>query len=390
MNPPRPVAEADRILHLDVLRGLAVLGILLVNAPVFAMPLGIIEAPRLSPLPFEGTAVAVWWVTRVLFEHKFITLFAMLFGVSTFLVGGERGDPLRERVIRRRLRWLALFGVLHGAVVWFGDVLLVYAVAGLVLKRCRSWAATRLATVGVMLFLLLTAVLVALSAAAGTDPGGTIAADITQVRSGLAGAQSYSTRTWLEVVLAGLLFYFPLALGLMMIGLALFKTGVLQGRTRTSTYVIMLTCGAAALAVIAASVQAQLGGDLRKAPGMATAPNALLAPVVTLGYVAGVALLLRGRGAALLRPLAAVGRMAFTNYIAQSLIMTTVFYGGRGLGLFGTLNWDQWALIVLAVWVAQLLWSPWWLRRHRMGPLEQLWRRLSYGRDALRESAPAG
>jgi uncharacterized protein len=87
--------------------------------------------------------------------------------------------------------------------------------------------------------------------------------------------------------------------------------------------------------------------------------------------------------------LAPVGRMAFTNYIAQSLIMTTIFYAGRGLGLYGQLDWPQWSAIVVGVWTLQLIWSPLWLSRFTMGPLEWVWRRLSYGRSIpLRRSQP--
>ena len=125
----------------------------------------------------------------------------------------------------------------------------------------------------------------------------------------------------------------------------------------------------------------------------ATPVQLVLAALVTLAYVAAVSLLMRTRGfRAPAAVLGAVGRMAFTNYIAQSLIMTAVFYGGgRGLGLYGRLTWTEWTGIVLAVWAAQLIWSPLWLARFHMGPLEWLWRRLSYRRPLplLRRSGPA-
>lgn len=397
---PAPVGAGERIEHLDVLRGLAVLGILLVNAPAFAMPFEVSDHPLLSPHPFESDAQAAWWTMRVFFQQKFVTLFSMLFGVSIFLVGGERhADSDRGRVLKRRLLWLMAFGVLHGALIWFGDILFVYGLIGLIMMRCRSWAARRLVLWGLSLFLVSTIMMVGAEVAtqfapAGVDTGAGTSASvrerITEVRSGLAGAQLANLKAWLLFALAGPIGFGPMSLGLMMWGLALFKLRVLQGGASTRTYLLMALVGALALAVIGWNAQDQIrDGFPAKTRGWDELPNFTLAAVVTLGYIGTVNLALRG---ALLRPvfraLAPVGRMAFTNYIAQSLIMTTLFYGGRGLGLFGRLDWPEWTAIVAAIWVVQLIWSPLWLSRFNMGPLEWVWRRLSYGRPLpLRRTA---
>jgi uncharacterized protein len=196
-----------------------------------------------------------------------------------------------------------------------------------------------------------------------------LAADtIAGFRSDLAFVQQWNFTVWAYGVRQAWRDFAPLVLGLMMLGLGLFKLGLLQGRSSTGTYQVLVLLGALALAVIGWVAAAQLaaGFPLRTA-GLWGLANFLLALLVTLGYVA--------------LALGAVGRMAFTNYIAQSLIMTAVFYGGgRGLGLFGQLTWVEWTLVVLAVWAVQLAWSPLWLARFRMGPLEWLWRSLSYNR----------
>jgi uncharacterized protein len=396
-DQPAPVSPDARILHLDVLRGLAVLGILLVNAPAFAMPIDVADHPLRSPLPFEAADQSAWWAMSTFFHQKFVTLFSMLFGVSLFLVGGERhADAERERVLRRRLFWLIVFGVVHGAVIWFGDILTLYGLMGLIMLRCRSWPPTRLLLVGAVLVLFTTLLMVGSQIGmdlAGPD-GGPVPADalastvevrasIAEHQSGLGGSQWANLRMWGFLVIAQLIGFGPLTLGLMMWGLALFRLGVLQGRAPTRTYLLMAAAGGAALAVIGWSAQDQLrDGFPASTAGFDDLPNFTLAAVVTLGYIATVNLALRGR---LLRPvflaLAPVGRMAFTNYIAQSLIMTTIFYAGRGFGLFGRLDWAEWSAIVIAVWALQLVWSPLWLSRFTMGPLEWLWRRLSYGRD---------
>jgi uncharacterized protein len=154
-NSPAPVEAGQRIEALDLLRGVAVLGILLVNAPSFAMPPEIGDTPTLSPLPFGPADAALWWIKHVLFEQKFVTLFSMLFGVSVFLVGGpggpDRGARARRAVLWRRILWLAVIGALHGALVWFGDILLLYAMAGLVMIFCRGWGPVRLTLVGLPL-----------------------------------------------------------------------------------------------------------------------------------------------------------------------------------------------------------------------------------------------
>ena len=152
---PQPVAAGARIQTLDVLRGVAVLGILAVNAAAFALPFSAAMAPEQSPFSLSGSSAVALWVTEVFFHQKFVTLFSMLFGVSIFLVGGERWDQARGRLLRRRLMWLALFGVLHGAAFWYGDILLLYAWSGLFVMLMRSMPARRLIQIGAAATLIL-------------------------------------------------------------------------------------------------------------------------------------------------------------------------------------------------------------------------------------------
>jgi uncharacterized protein len=383
-----------RIEALDVLRGLAVLGILVVNAASFAMPPVVAELPDLSPHGFEGSSVAVWWAIETFFRQKFVTLFSLLFGASILLVGGERGSHgPRGVVLLRRLLWLAVFGFLHGALVWHGDILLLYGLAGLVVMLCRSWRPGVLAAIGLALFAVAAARLLEVEFATQSVPElqrsfeagavRTLSAEIAAFRGDSAQLQAALFANWWRATDFTLEFYAPMTLGLMLIGLALFRLGVLTGEAPSSTYWLLMVLGAAALLVIGWNTADQaLGGFPPETRAFDELPNLLLAPVVTLGYVALVCLGLRRgwmRGPA--RLLAPVGRMAFTNYIAQSLIMTAVFYGGgRGLGLFGSLDWAQWSLLALLIWPLQIGWSGWWLSRFRLGPLEWVWRSLSHGR----------
>ena len=162
-----PVQASDRLFSLDVIRGLAVLGILAVNAMTFAWPSEVYSNPSLQP-DFDSAAAAGWQVMHVFFQDKMRTLFSMLFGVSIFLVGDQRFDEARGKLLRSRLFWLAVFGLIHGLAFWFGDILLHYAYCGLIVMLVRSWSARRLILVGGglnLLFALLSA------AAPASKPG---------------------------------------------------------------------------------------------------------------------------------------------------------------------------------------------------------------------------
>jgi uncharacterized protein len=150
--------------------------------------------------------------------------------------------------------------------------------------------------------------------------------------------------------------------------------------------------GAVSLALI--GYQALINWNLRFETvhmlGAGLAANVGLSIFVSIGYASLLILLVKAGAKLLTAPLAAVGQMAFTNYIAQSLIMTTIFYGGRGFGLWGEVDRVTLWVIVLGVWAAQLIWSPLWLSRFSMGPLEWMWRRLSYGKQvSMAKQAPA-
>jgi len=392
--------STDRIANLDVLRGLGVLGILAVNVAAFAQPFSAYAWPALHPFPNEGDSATVWWATHTFFERKFVTLFSMLFGASLFLVGGERRDPQRSPVIRRRLTWLLIFGLIHGTLIWYGDILLLYAVCGLLLLFFRSWKGRTLLTVGALLYYVPTLLgLGAMSIMALAPPEaqaealkgmqasfGTpaqIQAEIAAMQSSFAGAFQQNLDNWIKLQSMSVFGYLLPTLALMMVGMGLLKTGVFSGRAPVLLYVVMALAGAGALYAIGlqARMNMEAGFPLLAMIGPGSAANALLAPVATLGYVALVALLLKaGALGKLLSPLKAVGRMAFTNYIAQSVILTSIFWGGRGFGLFGELDRPQLAMIVAAVWMFQIVVSNLWLARFSQGPLESVWRALSFGK----------
>ena len=162
-----------------------------------------------------------------------------------------------------------------------------------------------------------------------------------------------------------------------MIGLSLFRSGFLAARSSGRRYAAMVAIGALALVPIG-WLSWQTTALERPIPGE-HGFMLLLAPLAALGYVAALVLLLRSGAGRLLSPLAATGRMAFTNYLTQSIIMTSIFFGGRG-ALMGEIDRPGLWAITVAIWLLQLTWSPLWLARFEMGPLEWVWRWLTLGR----------
>jgi len=395
-----PVAPKNRIATLDVMRGVAVLGILAVNIPAFAYPSSVYFSPELGPFPLIGGAAVAEWVVDVFFHQKFITLFSMLFGASIFLVGGERRDKPRGKLIRNRLWWLVVIALIHGLLLWWGDVLLLYACTGLVVMFMRSWRARTLIIVGSVItflfFLLqggsLLALLVAppevvakVAASAGGQSGGdtaaTVAASIAAYKSGWAGMLAENLKPWIFLQRVSLMFISVPTAGLMLLGMGLLKSGFWAGRSATWIYALLIIIGGAVLALLG-WVDWRMIGEEDKFSRLGLVAGAVgAAPVlITLGY-ASLLILLTTRGlSALTAPFAPVGRMAFTNYLTQSLLMTTLFTQPWGPHWIGTLDRPALWIVVVCVWALQLVWSPLWLSRFSHGPLEWVWRCLTYGR----------
>lgn len=391
-----PVRPKDRIHNLDMLRGWAILGILAVNAVSFGWPAQVTMSGGPPPGPLSHADLVGLWATDVFFSDKFRTLFTMLFGVSVFLVGGERRDEARGRVLTRRLLWLGLFGLLHGAVLWYGDILLHYAYCGLIMMMFRSWTARRLLWVGGGLTLLWGVIATlgywgmanlppefAAKMAAGqpaSDPAA-IAAAIDLYRSGWPAGLIENLKHWAIFQLLASPFLIPVSVPLMMLGLGLFKSGYLSGRAPLWAYGLVLLLGGANLVALAVwGWQDMMAGpDADPTRGLADAAGGM-APLITLFYVSVLVLLVRFGLKVLTVWLVPVGRMAFTNYLTQTLVMITLYYAPWGPVWFGTHGPAEMWMVVAAVWVAQLVWSPLWLSVFQMGPLEWLWRCVTYGR----------
>ena len=390
-----PVATSDRLFSLDMVRGLAVLGILAVNAMTFAWPWAVSSNPGIQP-GFDAEAAQGWQIMHVFFQDKMRTLFSMLFGASIFLIGGERADKARGKLLRGRLFWLAIFGAIHGLAFWFGDILLLYAWTGLFVMLMRSWSARTLLITGVSLNLICSGLYVGLMSmlafappeavasakegAAWTNDPAVLAESIAAFHGDAVSVTLHVMSMWPTVVPMMLIFMLPATMALMLIGMGLYKSGFLAGRSPAWVYGLFLAAGAGSLWLVWQETSAVVAAGFPFVETMAKPYNSVLAPFISLGYASLLILLARFGLKLILTPLACAGRMAFTNYLSQTLIMTTIFYGGRGLGWYGQIGWPEMWMVIGGVWVAQLIWSPLWLSVFSMGPLEWGWRCLTYKR----------
>ncbi len=388
---------------IDVLRGTALLGILIINMMSFATP----DMVYFNPTAFGhfvGADRLIWMLSHVLADQKFMTIFSPLFGAGILLFTTRleaRGQPARSLFYQRSL-WLLVFGLLHFFLLWDGDILTVYALTGMVLYGLRHRAPATLVVLGILLLsvhmglMLFFGWLLPLApmeiqdeiAAAVFQPGPeALAADIG-IYQGTYGAQvRYRWQEGAWTLLFNLVLWGPWrAGGLMLIGMAAWKWGVLTAERSDRFYRWLTIIG------LGLGWPVVLGGLWDKMNHGWTLIHALLGGgylynywgslLVSAGYVGLVMLVERnGWWPAARRRLAAVGRMAFTNYILHTLICTFVFYG-FGLGLYAQVNRIGQVGIMLVIWIVQLWLSPWWLSRYRYGPLEWLWRSLTYGRFA--------
>jgi uncharacterized protein len=395
-----------RISSLDALRGVAVLGILVVNIQSYAF----VASARTNPTVQGDLHGGNWWVwllTYVLFDGKFIALFAILFGASIVLLANRserRGIPAGP-VHFRRLAILLVIGLLHAYLLWYGDWLTTLAVTGGLAFLYRDLSAPRLLAAGIVVYAIgsITVPLIALWASASApEMVAQVAAEwrpspeavawelaryrggwLTQMEHRIPAAFRYETS---YLAIRGLW----QMTGLMLVGMALQKLDVLTARRPRAVYAAMLVAGLgigipAVLYGVSWSVTS--GWSVETFRAITDPLNYWGGLIACAGWIGAVMLL--ARSGISLRGLEAVGRLALTNYLLQSVICTTIFYG-HGLGLFGRVERVGQAGIVLAVWAVQIAGSVRWLRSFDFGPVEWAWRCLTYGRwMPLRRAAPA-
>lgn len=394
---PAPITESQRIRTLDVVRGFALLGILVPNIVVFAWPSNaMVDPAAMGGGPWNESGHAI---TSVFFLGKMMALFSMLFGAGVVVYGrkfDDDGNGNRPPLSRgaglwyRRTGWLLLFGLIHAVALWFGDILVWYAMSALLLV----WWVRRInprwqIVLGIALHLVSTLLISAF-----------FAAGIWAVESGRMGPETLMgdpalelqgyTGTYLDAVLIRLptLAFFWLLLGpmftpgvtgLMMIGMGLVRLGILTGERPTSFYANAAVLGLVGGLGLTLTLFYGIAEHWPDYTGFIWQSIAQFVGIpISLGYMALLIWLVR---IDLLRPLtnalAAVGRMALSNYLLQTILCTTLFYG-YGLGYYAEIEYPALFGVVAAVWIINIVFSTVWLRFFRFGPAEWLWRSLTY------------
>lgn len=398
--------ERDRIFSLDAIRGVAVMGIFSVNVIAFAM----IEAAYFNPAAYgghHGINLFVWAANMLVIDGKMRALFSMLFGASTLLVieRAEAANLSGANVHYRRMLVLLGIGLIHYFFIWFGDILVLYAISGMLAFFVRNRPVNALVTAGILLMLVhmmffgffvfqqahadAAAHTANASAEAINAWNGSlgyfypfpaeIAKDLAIHRGGFIGIAAQKFVNWQDEVTDTLIFI-PETVGLMMFGMAGYKSGFLTGEWSDRSYrLVAATLIPFGLAAGFGVVWTDIGTNFFII-AMMTGFVVVATPFITfqaVGYAALIILLVRKMGP-LAQRVAAAGRCAFTNYLGTSLIAAFVFYGW-GLSYYGSVSRAQAWLLVPCVWTVMLLWSKPWLERFRYGPLEWLWRSLSRG-----------
>jgi uncharacterized protein len=393
MESMGPVAGRERIAEVDVLRGIALLGVLIMNFVGFAGPGVMATGEQLDALPTATIDGWTYEAVRVLIGDKANTVFAILFGLGFYLqMRRGEGKPGFERRYARRLFWLLLFGWLNALFLWIWDILNLYAVAGFGLLLMRRWSTRALIIFGIPAALysdklqewLVDLLSVPIPA---TDALYTNSAVLHRQALAEAGdypaiVANFAGWTWAEWFVGGVMVaWIVYALGRFALGAAIGRSGLLENIPRhlpllRHVAAIAIPAGIVAGLIIRDGVNA--GGGARQLAEILRSPVAL---ILAAGYCAGVLVALqRDWGRRLFGPFGAVGRMALTNYLAQGLIYAFVLFGvGPGLALAGRIGTTAVVLICIGFFAAQVAFSHWWLARYRFGPMEYVWRTLTYG-----------
>ncbi|MFP4064261.1 MAG: DUF418 domain-containing protein [Bacteroidales bacterium] len=403
--PVEPLKNQKRVFILDVLRGFALLGILMVNMPLFNSPIGALIGDW--SLWTDPVNMAGRWVIDFFFHGKFYVLFSLLFGIG-FYYFMRKADEAGAGVIgvfRRRLFILLLIGALHVLLLWYGDILVIYALFGFIMTWFRN-KSNRFVITWAIVFLLIPVAFTAMLYGAVN-----MAMDLPEIRPELEASfreselqfvaltdramQAYSSGSFSEIIrirlteysymLGGVFSFFPTVLSMFLLGLFAGRKGYLEntakhwpffkkllwislpfaitGNWLVATYSPMASHVMPDIELLITQIGFSTGG-----------------PATVFVYISLFVYWLHcGCGRWLAQKFAMAGRMALTNYLTQSIICTTIFYS-YGLGLYGKVDYVYGILLTMVIFVVQLAWSNYWLRHFRFGPFEWVWRSLTYGK----------
>ncbi|WP_375583191.1 DUF418 domain-containing protein [Cyclobacterium xiamenense] len=404
--PLSPTSAQDRIQSLDLLRGIAVLGILLMNIQSFSMP----GAAYLNPTAYgnlEGVNHWVWVLSHLFADQKFMTLFSILFGAGILLVS-ERAKRKSQSPLGfhfSRNFWLLIIGLVHAYLIWYGDILVIYALCSFLVVWLRNKPPRTLLAIGLIVLCIPTLINLFFSASLQFMPPDVLEelrldwhpseemllAELAEVRGSLAGLLAHNAHAaWeMHTFVFFVLFLWRVS-GLMLIGMALYGWGILTASRSASFYKKGMLLGFSIgfpITVYGMFQNFQAGWQMEYSMFTGSAYNYWGSLGLSYGYLCAVMLWSKSTASAEIKSrFAAVGQMALTNYVAQSIIGGIIFYG-VGLGLFGQADRLTQLGITLGIWALQFSWSKPWLNSFRFGPLEWTWRSLTYRKlQAMKKS----
>lgn len=384
----QPVAGNERIATLDVLRGFALFGILLMNMEAFSGPMDM-SFTGIDP-HWQGWDYWADAFVYVFVQGKFFTLFSLLFGAGFAVMAQRAAMAGRDftRFYLRRSLGLLVIGVLHGLLLWSGDILVAYALLSFVLLAFREAPRSWLPALGTMAYLGAAVLMLMLGALMQLVPADAASAQAAAAAKAIeAQRQAYGHGSYLQAVaqrlrdvfasLGALLVVGPQVLGMFLIGAWFARSGAIAEPGRyprlwAGLRWLLLPIGLAVMLLSTWVLPYNAPGQFNMRSAGAYALTAVAGLMMCLGYLAwGV------RWSRHLRWLAPAGRMALSNYLGQSLVCTLVFYG-YGLGWFEQVGRASQLLFAVVLFAMQVLLSQLWLRRFQYGPVEWLWRAFTY------------
>ena len=402
LTPLDPTSKSERIISLDILRGLAIFGILIINIQFFSYP----NYGELAFSEFYPGIINqfVEWFSAFFFKSKFFSLFSFLFGVGMAVLFDR---SLKKNIkftsfYSRRLLILLCIGMFHGFVVWDGDILMTYACIGFVLlafkkrkqKTILIWAIVCLMLPVIMMSVGFTVMKI-------VSPEKFEPAEITKqineakekgIKNGKDDLKIFSKGSFWEQIIkrfsttinrqSGVVFYGWNILGMFLLGLWAWRKKIFQ-ETENNLILLKKTFKIGLIIAIVSNTIYVAAGII----AVSTSPmyfivymiaNQFGIPSLSIFYISAIILLLRNQKyKRLLMPFASIGKMALSNYLFHTLVFTTLFYS-YGFGLYGKFGPAESLIFVLLMYIIQIPISNWWLKRFRFGPVEWLWRSLTY------------
>lgn len=407
-TPVAPAVAGQRLASLDLIRGFAVLGILAANIVAFGQPFGAYMWPDAFLTGHDATADWLWAAQLVAVDGKMRGLFTLLFGAGMALFMDKAWERGATRWLQaRRLFWLMVFGLFHFFLIWRGDILVLYSITGFVALAFVRWRARNLLITGFVTYImggLLYLLAMGLPHAIADTPLGDSAelaetrvtleeAQAEAVADDVAEAEFMTDGNWLQFVshnvsdhlidpFSNLMVFFLETLPLMLLGMGFYRLGLFSGGFNARKQLLWGWIGIIAGTALTIPIALYIKNGGFTYWGTLAALTAYT-HIPRLPVVLGLACLLSLWGTNangwLAERLSAAGRAAFTNYLGTSVLMMLIFHPWAG-GLWGELTRPELYLVVALGWAVMLAWSKPWLTRYRYGPLEWLWRCLTYGR----------